>query len=459
MSKAKILIIEKCTETGQVLENFLASKGYNLTLVNSVPQAFSLLKNYNYDIVFLDNNINNKKGIEFLPTVLDVNPTAVVIMTSEKEDIQDAVKAIRRGAYNWIIKPFNKDNILSLVGHILQGKSLLYKKDIILKKIKDQYHMVGASDSIKHICSLIHKISNQDTTILITGDSGTGKEIVAHAIHLNSKRADKHFIRINCAAVPDSLLESELFGHKKGAFTGAYADNKGKFQLADGGTLFFDEIGDLSANAQAKILRTIETGEVEMIGNGDVEKVDVRLISATNKNLEDLVSQGKFREDLLHRINVMEIYIPPLRERPDDILPLAEYYLEMFCSQKGILLKRLTPCSKAVLLSHNWPGNVRELKNIIEKVTILVDSHIVRGHHIADILKFPYSITEIYKNKDFKKAKKSFEKIYLSHALWENDWNISQTALDLKLPRSSLYEKIKEFGMEKSLKKRTVNFY
>jgi len=455
----KILVIDICIESGQNLARFLENKEYEVTIVKTDQEALACLRDNNYDLVFLDNNINNKKGIEFLKKLLSIKPTSVVIMTSENGDIQDAVKAIRFGAYNWINKPFNNDNILLSVRNALEMKSLLYQKDILLKEIKDQYQMVGASNSIKHICSLIYRVSDQDTTILITGDSGTGKEIVAHAVHLNSKRAAKHFIRVNCAAVPDSLLESELFGHKKGAFTGAYSDNQGKFQLADGGTLFFDEIGDLSANAQAKILRTIETGEVEMIGNGDVEKVDVRLISATNKNLEELVAQGKFREDLLHRINVMEIYIPPLRERPDDILPLTKHYLEMFCSQKNILMKRLTPCSEAVLLSHNWPGNVRELRNVIEKVTILVDSHIVKGHHIADILKFPYSITDLYKTKDFKMAKKSFEKIYLSHALWENDWNISQTASVLKLPRSSLYEKIKEFGIERSLKKRTVNFY
>ncbi len=459
MSKGKILIVDICISSGQRLKSILSNQDYYVTLVHTSEDALACFKGNNYDLIFLDNNINNRKGIDFMKKLLKLNPTAVIVMIAKDGDIQEAINAVRCGAYNWLNKPFSQETVMLLVHNALKRKSLFSKKEIISKEIKDQYNMVGASDSIKHICSLIHRISDQDTTILITGESGTGKEIVAHAVHLNSKRVAKHFIRVNCAAVPDSLLESELFGHKKGAFTGAYSDNKGKFQIADGGTLFFDEIGDLSTNAQAKILRTIETGEVEMIGNGDVEKVDVRLISATNKNLKELVDQGKFREDLLHRINVMEIHIPPLRERPDDILPLAKHYLEIFCSQKNILMKKLTPCSEAILLSHNWPGNVRELKNVIEKITILVDSQIVRGHQIADILKYPYSINDIYTKKDFKQAKKSFEKIYLSHALWENDWNISRTALDLKLPRSSIYEKIKEFGIERSLKKQTVNFY
>ncbi len=459
MSKRKILIVDICIDSGQSLKKLLNSQDYYVTLVHNSKEALTCFKRNNYDITFLDNNINHIEGVEFMKKLLKLNPTAVIIMTAQNGDIQEAINAVRCGAYNWLNKPYSKEAVMLLVHNALKRKSLFSKKEIISKEIKEQYNMVGTSNSIKHICSLIRRISDQDTTILITGESGTGKEIVAHAVHLNSKRSAEHFIRVNCAAVPDSLLESELFGHKKGAFTGAYSDNKGKFQLADGGTLFFDEIGDLSANAQAKILRTIETGEVEMIGNGDVEKVDVRLISATNKNLKDLVNQEKFREDLLHRINVMEIHIPPLRERLDDILPLAKYYLEIFCSQKNILVKKFTPCSEAILLSHNWPGNVRELKNVIEKITILVDSQMVKGNQISDILKYPYSINDIYTKKDFKQARKSFEKIYLSNALWENDWNISQTAMDLKLPRSSIYEKIKEFGIERSLKKRTVNFY
>lgn len=459
MNKKRILIIDKNSDSANDLQNILDHNGYYTCFAESDSEAFNLLESNNFDLIFLDNCSAARTGIEILRDLLQIKPSAIVIMTSKNGAIQEAVNAAQFGAYNWVKKPYNKENILLTVCNAFEKKYLVSDSKILMSEIRKKYSMVGSSETIRRVCSLISKVALQDTTILITGESGTGKEIAAHAVHSHSRRSTKHFIRINCAAVPDSLLESELFGHKKGAFTGAYSDNRGKFQLADGGSLFFDEIGDLSVNAQAKILRTIETGEVEMIGNGNVEKVDVRLISATNKNLETLISMGKFREDLFHRINVMEINIPPLRERPEDILPLVNYFLEIFCSQKDIVKKKLTPSSEAVLLAYNWPGNVRELKNVIEKITILVDSHIVNGHHVADIIKFPHSINDLYVSNDFRKAKKNFEKIYLSQALWENDWNITQTASVLDLPRSCLYKKIREYSIERSLEKRTINFY
>ncbi len=342
------------------------------------------------------------------------------------------------------------------VDHTLENHVLSRNRDLSLSEIKSKYKIVGVSSGIKGICKIIDKVALQDTTILITGESGTGKEMIAYAIHLNSRRFAKPFICVNCAAIHETLIESELFGHKRGSFTGAYASKKGKFQLADQGTLFLDEIGDLSANAQAKLLRTIETGEVEILGNEHEENVDVRIISATNKNLEDLVTRGIFREDLLHRINVIGINIPPLRQRPDDILPLANHFLEVYCSHNKMEQKRLTPSAEAVLLAYNWPGNVRELRNIVEKMTILVDSTIINSHHIAEFLKFPGSVNGLYKAKPFKQAKKSFEKSYITHALWRNGWNVTKTAEILELPRSSLYEKIKEYNIKRNPENQTI---
>lgn len=321
--------------------------------------------------------------------------------------------------------------------------------------MKTRYNLVGTSTAIRRICRIIDKVAAQGTTVLITGESGTGKELIANAIHINSPRASKPFVCVNCAAVHESLIESELFGHKKGAFTGAYSDKKGKFQLANKGSLFLDEIGELSGHAQAKLLRTIETGEVEMLGTEETEKVDVRIISATNKNVGTMVSESVFREDLLHRINVIEIYIPPLRDRPDDVLPLAYHFLEIFCNRRKIEMKRLTPSAEAVLLSHNWPGNVRELRNIIEKITVLVDSNDVDIHHISEFISFPYYANGLHKAMRLKEAKRSFEKSYIIHALWENNWNISRTAEALAIPRSSLYEKINEYQIKRILKNRS----
>ena len=341
----------------------------------------------------------------------------------------------------------------------VEKSTMTNNRDISPSEIETKYNIVGVSSAIKHICLIIDKVASQNATVLITGESGTGKEMIAHAIHLNSRRAAEPFICVNCAAVHETLIESELFGHKRGSFTGAYANKKGKFQLADKGTIFLDEIGDLSANAQAKLLRTIETGEVEMLGTEEVENVDVRIISATNKDLDDLVARGIFREDLLHRINVIEINIPPLKQRPDDILPLAYHFLSMFCSQINVPLKKLTPSAEAVLLTYNWPGNVRELRNIIEKITILVDSRRVHSQQIAEFIKLPNSINGLYKAKTFKQAKKSFEKSYILHALWKNNWNISKTAEALELPRSSLYEKINAYGIKKNLENRTISLH
>jgi two-component system nitrogen regulation response regulator NtrX len=342
------------------------------------------------------------------------------------------------------------------VQNIFEKNNYLDDREIHQSEVKIRYNMIGESDAIKRICKLIDKVAAQNTTVLISGESGTGKEMVAYAIHRNSQRASEPFICVNCAAVHESLIESELFGHKRGSFTGAYTNKLGKFQLAHKGTLLLDEIADLSANAQAKILRTIETGEVEMLGTEEVAKVDIRIICATNKNLRSMVAADQFREDLLHRINVIEMNIPPLRERPDDIIPLANHFIDMFCAEKNIKRKRLTTSAEAVLISHGWPGNVRELRNIIEKITVLVDSATINSSHVADFIKIPDSINGLQKVRTFRQAKKCFEKSYIIHALWENKWNISKTAAVLKLPRSSLYEKMSEYSIKKNPRNRTT---
>ena len=314
---------------------------------------------------------------------------------------------------------------------------------------------VGVSRAIQQILQLVERVAKTDITILITGESGTGKEMVAQAIHASSHRAANPFIRMNCAAVPETLLESELFGHKRGAFTGAVTDKNGKFLLSDKGTLFLDEVGDLSLNAQAKILRTIESGEVEMVGGERLEKVNARIISATNQNLEELIAKGLFREDLFHRINVLEINIPPLRERPEDIVPLAHYFLDYYCRENGFTPKALAPSAVAVLIAYHWPGNVRELKNVMQKVCVLVDSDIISSNDIHGILGFNPSVDDLNSTRTYRKAVKIFEKNFLIFSLLENDWNISKTALVLGLPRSCLYDKLNKYGIKKCLGGRT----
>ncbi|MCK5147478.1 sigma-54-dependent Fis family transcriptional regulator [bacterium] len=319
----------------------------------------------------------------------------------------------------------------------------------------EKYNIIGNSDAIQRVIKMIDRVADKDITILITGESGTGKELVAQAIHDTSMRSNSAFIRMNCAAVPETLVESELFGHKRGAFTGALADRNGKFLLSDKGTLFLDEVGDLSLSAQAKILRTLETGEVEMIGGETLKKVDVRIISATNHNLKALSAQGAFREDLFHRINVLEINIAPLRERPEDIPPLATFFLDSFHCEKKTGKKILAPSAVAVLVSYAWPGNVRELKNVMQKVSVLVDSEIVHSHDLYEFLGIPPAAEDFQDVGTFKKALNIFEKNFLMFSLWENDWNISRTALILGLPRSCLYDKLKKYDIKRCLAGRT----
>ena len=452
----QILIVDEDRKMGNTLKNILVRKGYNAQRVATGQNALQVINHDDVGIVFLDFALPDMTGIDVLKKIKSTNPSIIIIMMSINGAIQMADEATQLGAYDWLQKPIGKESVLLTVRDVLEKTAISYDDEVFQSEMKSRYKMVGASSALRRICMIIDKIASQITTVLISGESGTGKEMVAYAIHLNSNRAEKPFICVNCAAVHESLIESELFGHKRGSFTGAYSTKKGKFQLGDKGTLLLDEIGDLSANAQAKLLRTIETGEVEMLGTEETGSVDVRIISATNKDLNEQVSRGVFREDLLHRINVIEINVPPLRKRPDDILPLSNHFIEIFCAQSKIPIKKLTLSAEAALLSHSWPGNVRELRNVIEKITILVDSHIVNSQQISQFIKFPDSVNGFYKARTFKQAKKCFEKSYITHSLWENDWNISKTAAALELPRSSLYEKLKEYEIKKGPENQTI---
>ena len=451
--KKKILIVDDDEELCKTLTDILALNNYNVHWVGNGNDAIKIISTKNIDIVLLDLLLPGMNGLQVLEQVFKINSHIVIIMMSGHGTIKAALEATRLGAYDWLEKPFEKDRLLLTIRNATEKRTLLQEKDVLLSEVKEKYRMVGTSNTMKKIYSLIDKVAPQNTSILITGESGTGKELIARAIHMNSRRAAAHFIRMNCASIPVTLIESELFGHKKGAFTGALKDKKGKFQLADGGTLLMDEIGDLSLSAQAKVLRTIESGEVVMVGTEKIENVDVRVISATNKNLQDLIENGSFREDLYHRINVIEIRIPPLRERTDDIIPITNYFLEMYSSQNNSTQKELTPGAEAALISYSWPGNVRELRNLIEKITVLIDAEKINGQQISNLLKYPNLENEIDTGKSFKMAKESFEKSYIRQALSMNSWNITKTAKSLDIPRSLLYVKIDKYKIKELPKK------
>ena len=334
-SKKKILIVDDDEMMGDILGEILTCDGYQVKWVGNGNDALTALNESPIDIVLLDLRLPDMNGNQVLKKILEINPLTTVIMMSGHGTIQTAIEATRLGAYDWLEKPLEKNRVLLTVRNAIEKNNLLKERELLLSEAKECYKMVGTSPALQKIYSLIDRVAPTNATVLITGESGTGKELVARAIHINSNRASLPFIHVNCSAIPDTLIEGELFGHVRGTFTGAERTRKGKFQLADQGTLFLDEIGDLSLAAQAKILIAIETGNIATVGTEMSGKVDVRVICATNKNLDQKVAQGTFRDDLLNRINVIGINVPPLRERRDDILPLAYHFLETYCIQNN----------------------------------------------------------------------------------------------------------------------------
>jgi len=451
-SKKKILIVDDDEMMGDILGEILTCEGYQVKWVGNGNDALTALNQTAMDIVLLDLRLPDINGNEVLKRILETNPLNTVIMMSGHGTIQTAIEATRLGAYDWLEKPLEKNRVLLTVRNAIEKSNLLKERELLLSEAKERYKMVGTSPSLQKIYSLIDKVAPTKATVLITGESGTGKELVARAIHINSTRASLPFIHMNCSAIPETLIEGELFGHVRGTFTGAERNRKGKFQLADQGTLFLDEIGDLSLAAQAKILIAIETGDIATVGTEMSGKVDVRVICATNKNLNHKIAEGTFRDDLLNRINVIEINIQPLKERPDDILPLAYHFLETFCTQNNIEKKRLTPDAEAIFLYHPWKGNVRELRNFIEKLVILVDEQEITASIVANLLSLPQLELDPSKTKTFKQAKESFEKNFITHSLMANDWNISKTAESLQIERSVFYKKLDKYGIKKSQK-------
>jgi len=447
-SQKKILIIDDDEDLGESLVDILSKKGYMVEWVGNGADAFTIIKNDSVDIVLLDLLLPGIDGIQILKKILNINPAIPVIMISGHGNIQTAWEASQSGAYSWLEKPFSKEQLFLTIRNAIEKNTLLKERDFFLSEVKERYKMVGTSPAMKQIYQLIDKVAGRNITTLITGESGTGKELVANAIHFNSYRASAPFIRVNCAAIPETLIESELFGQRKGAFTNAIRDKRGKFQMADGGTLFLDEIGDLSLSAQAKVLRALDTGEVMAVGSESANHVDVRFITATNKNLKGLIADGLFREDLFHRINVIEIHIPTLKERKMDIIPITEHFMDLYSAENNIENKNLTKGAQTVLVSYEWPGNIRELKNFAEKVVALIDTKDVTSQQAANLLKFPLVAENLLTRKNLKQAKEDFEKIYIYQALHQSQWNITRAAESLNLHRTGLYKKMEKYGIK-----------
>ncbi len=447
--KPRILIVDDDHSFCEILRNTLEYEDYIIGTANDGKTAIAKLSEKPYDIVLLDLNLPDMLGIKVLQNARKMEPPVQAVMISGEGTIHTAVEATKKGAYDFLEKPVDTDRLLLTVKNALDRGRLEMEKEQLLDRVKQHYMMIGTSSKMNEIHDLIQKAGATNSKVLIEGENGTGKELVARAIHHESSRAGQSFIAVNCAAIPETLIESELFGHKKGAFTGAIADKPGRFQMADGGTLFLDEIGDMSIMTQAKVLRALEENVMEMVGSGESISVDVRVIAATNKDLQKEMQNGNFREDLFFRLNVLNIKVPPLRERKEDIPLLVEHYVQFFCAEHGIKMKKITPKAMQHLTRHSWPGNVRELKNFIEKLVILITPSEILSEHINSILEdHTTSKPVVAEDLSLKEARESFERDYIQQKLAACDWNVTKAAKALGVPRTYLYKKMHMLGIE-----------
>jgi len=446
-----ILIIDDEKEICESMKMILEYEGYSVDYSTSALKGLNLAEKKQISCLLLDIQMHEMSGFEVLKKVKEVNPSLSVIIISAHGSVENAIKATRLGAFDFIEKPIDRDKLLISVRNAIEQVKLLTENIEIKKTLEVDGEILGQSKGIKSILELIDKVAPLNTRVLIAGENGTGKELVARAIHKKSQRKDKPFIEVNCAAIPNELIESELFGHEKGSFTGAFTQRIGKFELANKGTIFLDEVGDMSPQAQAKVLRAIEDGKIERVGGGKKIDVDVRIISATNKDLSEEIQKEKFREDLFHRLNVIPINIPPLRERKDDIPILTEAFSKAITTRhKKTPIKFLEDATK-LLQEMNWSGNVRELKNIIERIIIIIDKREIARSDIELLLKPGQATMDdiIDDSNSFQEFKEKAERAFILKQLNENNWNISKTAELLDIQRSHLYNKMKKYEIEK----------
>ncbi|MGD8780241.1 MAG: sigma-54 dependent transcriptional regulator [Ignavibacteria bacterium] len=439
----KILIVDDEKIVRESLMHWFQEDGYKVDTAVSGEAALKIFEKGKYDLVLTDMKMPGIGGLEVLQKIKDVDEDCDVVLITAYASVPTAIKALKEGAYDYVTKPIDPDELAHLVNKALDKKDL-QKENIILKESIDEIvkpdNLIGESVQMKKIFEMIRSVAPADTTVMIRGESGTGKELVAKAIHINSKRKYFPIVTVNCGALSESILESELFGHEKGAFTGAHYKRKGKFEMADGGTIFLDEIGSVSQKMQIELLRVIESKQFMRVGGNENISSDFRVIAATNEALEDLVKEGKFREDLFYRLNVFSIYLPPLRERKDDIPLLAYYFLDKFNNAMNKNVKKISNETLDFLSNYEWPGNVRELENAIERAVV-----IGKGDEIVPE-NLPFKQHQLNKRTDNSLA--AVEKEHILKMLLENNWNISRCASLLGIDRVTLYNKIEKYELK-----------
>lgn len=442
---AKILIIDDEPNIRLSFSSLLKDEGYDCTAAESAETAMNLLTHHNFELILLDLQLPGKSGLEFLKALKNEVMPPLVLVVSGQADIPMALEAMKLGAVNFLEKPVSPEKLIAGVNSALLLAVANHQRNLLVNELEDRHRIIGHSQAIRKLLQTIAHVAPTDTTVLISGPNGTGKELVATRIYLSSNRRDKPFIKVNCPGIPETLFESELFGHTRGAFTGAVRDYPGKFVMADRGTIFLDEIGDLPISCQAKLLRVLETGEVETLGTETIKKVNVRVICATNRNLERLLNEGKFRQDLYYRISVFLIVMPPLKERAEDIPLLIGEFLKRFDPSGKT---RLSAESIAFLCGLSYPGNVRQLKNIIERLTILYRDKTIEVTEVASQTEELKVVEQVSASpRSLAENLAWYEKRLIHETLIACHGNISAAARILKVNRANLSKKIKDLGL------------
>jgi two-component system nitrogen regulation response regulator NtrX len=465
----RVLIIDDEKNIRKTIAMIHRNAGWDATTAEGVGEALEIVGREQFDIVYIDLSMPERDGIEGLKEIKARQPDQTVVILTGQGSIERAVEAIKLGAFDFLEKDCGKDKILLTSRNALEYHTLTRENRELKATISRKREYLGTSAGVQQVREQIAKVAPTGARVLIMGESGTGKELIAQAIHDRSKRSDRRFIKVNCAAIPEELIEAELFGSVKGAYTGSVGSREGKFQAADGGTLFLDEVGDMSLRVQTKVLRALQEGEIERVGSDATITVDVRVIAATNKDLAAEVAAGRVREDLYFRLNVVPINAPPLRERPDDIPFLAETFLKQYCNDNGLPVKQLDQRVTDLLVRYPWPGNVRELINQVERMAILSAGRVIHVHDLSSEIRRgtpavaaaePASMrpeTDEMSSKvsfdptalTLQEARREFERILIRKALDANEWNISRTAEELGLERTNLHKKIKALGLSK----------
>ena len=449
--KSKILVADDDLSLRKMLEAVLTDDGYDVKEADDGQHAIEAVEDQFYDLILMDIRMTRMGGIEALKRIKKLSPGIPIIIMTAYASVETAREALKSGAFDYLTKPLDIDELKLIIHRALRHHQLEQENRYLRERLDDRFdfsNIIGNSRAMKNLFETLAQVAPTEATVLITGESGTGKELIANAIHQNSPRCHKPMIKVNCAALPETLLESELFGHEKGAFTGAVSKNRGRFQLAHQSSLFLDEISEMSPATQAKILRALQEKEIEPVGGETTLKIDTRVITATNKKLENEIKEGRFREDLYYRLNVVRIEIPPLRDRHEDIPLLAEFFLKQYVEKNRKLIKGFTPRATDVLMRHNWPGNVRELENLVERAVIMTRGDMITQDDFPSIMTgkdTPVGIKNVGVSSG--STLKEAEKEIILRTLEETGGNRTHTAKILGISRRTLQLKLKEYGI------------